>query len=77
MPIFSTLDADGSLECIRLIPAEALLACPHCILVASHYFDDDVCRCTDKTHYEMSKWGYLWDGYQWVTKEEGARPDAL
>jgi hypothetical protein len=76
MPIFSTLDADGSLECIRLIPAEALLACPPCILVASHYFDDDVCRCMDRTHYALTSAALM---ARWCVSSQlrARRPDAL
>jgi hypothetical protein len=41
-------------------------ACPHVIMVPSHYRADGTCRCDDPTHTEMAEWEYKWNGVQWV-----------
>ncbi len=38
-----------------------IAACPHFILVPSHYRADGSCRCDDATHSEMKEWGYTWN----------------
>jgi hypothetical protein len=57
---------------VRDIPTLAIKACPHFIMVAEHYRDDNTCRCNDPKHKEMHEWGYEWDSdkQQWVEPGE-------
>ena len=47
-------------EPVRILSRQNILACPHVIIVASHYYIDGTCRCNDPTHKEMMDWGYKW-----------------
>jgi len=55
---------------IREIPQSAMVDCPHCIMVASHYRADNTCRCDDPEHDEMRNWGYEWSGKQWISVDD-------
>lgn len=57
---FGTLRDDGSYVRVRSLHQSAIAACPHVIMVAEHYRDDESCRCDDPTHVEMAEWGYTW-----------------
>jgi len=52
---------------IRLLRQADIQACPHCILMPSHYDASGACRCTDPAHDEMHEWGYVWNdnGKRW------------
>lgn len=64
---FGTLTEDGGYTVNRRIPQSAMLACPHFIMVAEHYRDDNTCRCNDPAASVMAEWGYVWaDGLGWV-----------
>lgn len=65
MTKFMTLNPDGRVTNVREIPQGAMLACPHCIMVADHYRADNTCRCNDASHTEMKEWGYEWRDGQW------------
>ena len=62
------LDEHGKLieTDVREIPQSAIQACPHCIMVADHYRPDGSCKCDDPNAHEMARWGYTWDGKEWV-----------
>ena len=62
-----SLDKDGKpVETdIREISQAAMRACPHFIMVAEHYRDDQSCRCNDPTHKLMKTWGYEWYNGAW------------
>ena len=64
--IFSTINEDGTITDERTISRESMLACPHFIMVADHYREDESCRCDDPGHLEMIEWEYKWDGAKWV-----------
>lgn len=64
--IFSTINEDGTITDVRTISRESMLACPHFIMVADHYREDETCRCDDPTHKEMIEWEYKWEGSKWV-----------
>lgn len=51
---------------LTTIKQSDMLACPHTIMVPSHYMEDGRCRCTDFGHLEMRDWGYTWNGESWV-----------
>ena len=72
MTRFSTLNPDGTESNVRDIPQSAMLECPHCIIVADHYRQDNTCRCDDETHTEMLEWGYRWDEVkgEWIAPPE-------
>ena len=65
MTEFGTLHPDGSLTNVRTIRQEAILACPHVMLLAEHYRADGSCRCADPEHVEMVEWGYRWLDGRW------------
>lgn len=65
MTEFVELDADGTVLSTRTIPRQAMLQCPHFIMVPEHYRDDNTCRCNDPGALEMKEWGYTWDGQRW------------
>ena len=67
-----TLDPDGKpVETdIREIPQSAMLKCPHFIMVAEHYREDNTCKCDDPKETVMAEWGYHWDGKLWVSPPE-------
>lgn len=46
---------------IELVRQADLLACPHCILVASHYRENGTCKCDDAGESIMAEWGYHWN----------------
>jgi len=52
-------------ELTRSLPQAALANCPHFIFMPEHYREDNTCRCNDKAHTEMRKWGYKWSKGQW------------
>ena len=60
MTEFGVLESDGSYRHLRSIPQEKLFECPHLILVAEHYREDNSCRCDDPTHTIMAEWEYTW-----------------
>lgn len=70
MTEFGRLHPDGRYEHIRSINQSSMLRCPHFIIAAEHYRDDESCRCDDPTHTEMVEWGYVWDGARWTAPEE-------
>jgi hypothetical protein len=53
---------------VRVISQETFLACPHVIIVESHYREDSTYKCNDPSDHEMPTWGYTWDAekIQWV-----------
>ena len=61
------IDESGMLqvELTRSLPQAALANCPHFIFMPEHYREDNTCRCNDKAHTEMRKWGYKWSKGQW------------
>jgi hypothetical protein len=65
MTRFAKINPDGEITDEREIPQSAVLACPHFIIVAEHYRDDNTCRCDDPTHTEMRAAGYVWSGKEW------------
>jgi hypothetical protein len=59
---FSDLVKDETTgELVETQTRETIMACPHTIMVASHYREDGTCRCNDPKHREMKAWGYVWD----------------
>ena len=60
-------DENGQLRTVKVrsLNQESILKCPHFILAAEHYRDDESCRCDDKAHGEMKEWGYKWKGKRW------------
>jgi len=66
---FSTLEIDpnGKLveSNVREIKQSDMMKCPHFIMVAEHYRDDGSCRCNDRSHTVMQKWGYHWKNGGW------------
>lgn len=68
MTTFGQLQPDGTLANVRTIKQSSIMSCPHVILVADHYREDETCRCDDLDHVEMEGWGYAWDdeGKTWV-----------
>lgn len=65
MTEFQTLDSNGRVVESRTIDQSDLMACPHVILVASHYREDGTCRCDDPNAPEMASWGYTWRDGRW------------
>jgi hypothetical protein len=61
MTRFSKLNPDGTESDVRVISQADLLACPHCILVASHYRENGTCKCDDAGESIMAEWGYHWN----------------
>lgn len=57
---FATLGPEG-LQTVRVLPLEAVMRCPHVILLPSHYREDGSCRCNEPDYPEMQKAGYIWD----------------
>lgn len=70
MTEFGTLHPDGTITDARTIQQSSLAACPHFILVPSHYRADETCRCDDPGATEMAEWGYEWDGASWTAPDE-------
>ena len=60
MTKFGTLHSDGTLTDVREIRQSSLMACPHSIWVASHYREDESCKCDDPGERAMMirEWGY-------------------
>jgi hypothetical protein len=65
MTEFGTLHPDGTVTNARTIQQSSIGRCPHFIMVAEHYREDESCRCDDPEHAEMADWGYRWDGKMW------------
>lgn len=55
---------------LRILSQSAMLKCPYCIMMPSHYRSDNTCRCDDPAHTEMQDWGYTWDNDHWIAQEE-------
>ena len=68
--IFSTINEDGTITDVRTIKRESMLACPHFIINADHYREDESCRCNDPGHLDMIEWDYKWDGMKWIAIED-------
>jgi len=65
---FGTLNPDGQLSNVRLIKQSDIAACPHCIIVASHYRADGSCKCNDPDEKIMKEWGYRWSKAKGIWK---------
>ena len=68
MTRFSTLEMrDGKIveSNVREIKQSDMMKCPHFIMTAEHYRTDGSCRCNERTHTEMRKWGYKWKNGAW------------
>ena len=57
---FGTLQSDGTLTNVKMIPQSQFLNCPFCIMVPEHFREDGSCKCNDPEHrkYMMKNWGY-------------------
>ena len=57
---FSTVHPDGSETNVKVIKQSDISACPHVIMVPSHYRDNGSCKCDDPTEQAMMirEWGY-------------------
>ena len=71
MTTFMKIDRDGNLVTVRELPQEAMLNCPHCIMVPEHYREDNSCKCNDPKESIMEEWGYVWDHsrLQWIGED--------
>lgn len=69
---FATLNADGQETDVRMIKQSDIMACPHFILMRTHYRPDGSCKCDDATERAMmiSEWGYEASDFERPTREE-------
>jgi hypothetical protein len=60
MTEFGKLDPDGTYTHIRSIPQTAMMKCPHFIMVADHYREDNSCKCDDPAERAkmIAEWEY-------------------
>lgn len=57
---FEEMGRDGELRNVRVIKRSDIGACPHIIMVPSHYRDDGSCKCDDPAEQAMMirEWDY-------------------
>lgn len=63
---FGTLQPDGQMTNVRLIKQADIVACPHYIMVPTHYRPDGSCKCDDADERAMMirEWGYSPDDFK-------------
>ena len=69
---FGTLQSDGQVTNVCTIKQADIMACPHSIMVPSHYRPDGSCKCDDATERAMmiKEWGYSPDDFEGPIREE-------
>lgn len=58
--MFGTLQQDGTVTNIKMIPQRIFANCPFYIMALENYNPDGTCKCSDPIHRitTMKRWGY-------------------
>ena len=62
---FGTLHPDGRLTNVKVVKQSDISACPHVIMVPTHYRPNGSCKCNDPQEQAMMvrEWGYSKDDF--------------
>ncbi len=69
---FAKMGADGQESNVRMIKQSDITACPHFIMVPTHYRPDGSCKCDDAEERAMMirEWEYEASDFNGPTREE-------